>query len=141
MTDARTLQFGIDFDTEEAQSNVGQLTESLYDVEEAQERVQIGARNTGGAIANMGARSADSIRDVSRAADNLGSDFADSNHDIGSSFRRIGAEADSFGSAFRQNMLTSLRSGETLASSFKSGMGGAFAFTKREICRIPKKRH
>ena len=63
----------------------------------------------------------------------MGADFDDAGDDASDSFRKMGAEADSFGAAFKKTMAAGIQSGQSLAKSFRTGVSGAIAYTQKQF--------
>lgn len=133
MADARELTYGISFNSEDAVNDVEQLEQGLGRIDDATDRAQIGAQNCSQAMSSMGAAGTSAARDVGSAAQNMGERFEEAGDDIGDKFRKIGAQADSFGAAFKKTMAAGIKDGQSLAKSFQTGVSGAISFTQKKF--------
>lgn len=95
----------VDVDTTDAGDSIRDLTENLGDLEEHSPDIDVDV-DTGDAERN--------IRDLT--------------DDVGG----LGEEAGSLGSAFRKSFLSGIDSGNSLASSIKTGLGGAFTYASEK---------
>ena len=133
MADARELTYGISFNSEDAVNDVEQLEQGLGRIDDATDRAQIGAQNCSQAMSSMGAAGTSAARDVGSAAQNMGERFEEAGDDIGDKFRKMGAQADSFGAAFKKTMAAGIKDGQSLAKSFQTGVSGAISFTQKKF--------
>ena len=133
MADARELTYGISFNSEDAVNDVEQLEQGLGRIDDATDRAQIGAQNCSQAMSSMGAAGTSAARDVGSAAQNMGERFEEAGDDIGDKFRKMGAQADSFGAAFKKTMAAGIKDGQSLAKSFQTGVSGAISFTQKKL--------
>lgn len=107
------------------------------------------ANSAGNALDDM-ASSADS---AGRAADELGASGGRAGDDVqdgmnrageaagnaGQSFLQAGAQADSFGAAFRSTMADAMEESGSFTSSFKAGIQGAFGYAAKQAGTLIKK--
>ena len=107
MDEARSLTYSINVEanTAQAESDIRSLTSGLGNLQNGKNTLIIGA-DTGPAESG--------IRDVVSS--------------LGDTGREANRQATSIGSAFRGAFLDSIDSGDSFASSLKSGVGGAFSF-------------
>lgn len=133
MADARELTYGISFNSEDAVNDIEQLEQGLGRIDDATDRAQIGAQNCSQAMSSMGAAGTSAARDVGSAAQNMGERFEEAGDDIGDKFRKMGAQADSFGAAFKKTMAAGIKDGQSLAKSFQTGVSGAISFTQKKF--------
>ena len=105
--------------THPIQTIKGKLVQALNGAADAADDVEDEAKDAERALDDMGAAGADAARD---AGDNASD-----------SFRKMGAEADSFGAAFKKTMAAGIQSGQSLAKSFRTGVSGAIAYTQKQF--------
>jgi phage-related protein len=133
VADSRELQYNIGFNAGDGISTIDQLERGLNDVDNATERVQTGAQQVSQAMNNMGAAGVSAARNAGSAAEDMGARFDDAGDDIEDRFKGIGAEAESFGAAFRKTMAAGIKDGQSLAKSFQTGVSGAFAYSEKKF--------
>lgn len=157
MDDARELQYGISFDTGDADSSIDQLGEGLDRLEQRIGAAEMGAQRMGvGAVSacNSGAAGADrftgavartseaveDMGDATRSAENTarqfgaGLDDASSDADaLRAKIRETAEGAESLGAAFRETMADGLEAGQSIAKSFGTGLTGAIDFSRNKV--------
>lgn len=157
MDDARELQYGVGFETGEADSSIDQLTQKVDALEQRLGAVEMGARSMGaGAVSacNAGADSAsrfgDSIDDATDAMEGMaagtrtaadtaaqfghGLDSAGDDADaLRAKIRETAESADDLGDAFRQTMADGMEAGQSIAKSFGTGITGALDFSRNKV--------
>ena len=157
MDDARELQYGIGFETGDADSAIDKLTQKVEDLEKRLGAAEMGAQSFGaGAVsacktgqegfedfAGAAAGASDALNDVSGSARTAGDttrqfgrgirDAGDDADEFRSQIRRAAEEADDLGDAFRTTMADGLEAGQSIAKSFGTGITGALDFSKKKV--------
>lgn len=99
MADSREVTYGVVVETGGAVNSIEKLKESLDSVDEAEQKVQIGAQNVSQALCDMGVSGAQAAEDAGNSAIQMGAAFRDSGDDAADSFRAMATEADAFGAS------------------------------------------
>lgn len=130
MADSRDMTYKVSMDTDEAQQNVDNLQQGIGGIETAAGQVSSAASS---ALGDIGSTAASVASEASKAAEQMGGAFRDAGDDAGDRFRKMGADAESFGSAFRKTTAAAMKDGQSFAKSFQTGVGGAVAFTQKKF--------
>lgn len=157
MEDARSLQYGIGFETGDAESSIDRLTEKIGAFESgagaAENRAQqmgagtVSACSTGreglAVLADSAAGAADAMADTAASAKTTGvaaKDLGGAVDDAGADAARFKEQvkkaaqgAESLGAAFRSAMADGLEAGDTVAKSFGTGVAGALDFSRGKV--------
>ena len=157
MDDARELQYGIEFETSEADGSIDQLGEGLDRLEQRIGAAEMGAQRMGAGVVSAcdsGAAGADrftgavdrtseamedmadSTRTAADTTRQFGGDLDDAEEDAESlraKIRETAEEAESLGAAFRETMADGLESGQSIAKSFGIGLTGAIDFSRNKV--------
>jgi len=155
--DARGLQYGIEFETSEANGSIDQLGENLNRLEQRIGAAEMGAQRMGAGVVSacdggaVGADRftgavdrtneavddmADSTRTAADTARQFGGGLDDAEEDaetLRSKLRETAEGAESLGAAFRETMADGLEAGQSIAKSFGSGLTGAIDFSRNKI--------
>lgn len=157
MEDARSLQYGIDFQTDEAESSVDRLTEKVGAFEAGAGAAETGAQRLGSGIVSAcqtgregletlsgsAASATDAVAGTAaqtKTAGDAAKDFGDAVKDAGDDTAQFEKEAnkaaqgaESLGAAFRSAMADGLEAGNGVAKSFGTGVTGALNFSRNEV--------
>lgn len=151
MADSREMTFGLNFGLDETIGKlddlVNRLEQSIDSMGAAEEagremgsEIQAGA-DTGAAgiremtdgiwgAADEAGRAGDGIRDnledIEAGAEDMGDEFK-------ATFRRMGADAWSFGQAVGKSMGTALKDGQSTAKGIQAGFEGAIGYTQKKV--------
>lgn len=129
MADSRELTFGMDFGLDDA---IGKLNDAI----DRLERITSTAEDAEDAAQGMGARfraGTDAIVDGARDADDALDDLGDGADDVQLSFRDMGREAESFGSAVGKSMGAAAKESNSVTKTIKAGFDGAIGYTEKKI--------
>lgn len=129
MADSRELTFGMDFGLDDA---IGKLNDAI----DRLERITSTAEDAEDAAQDMGARfraGTDAIVDGARDADDALDDLGDGADDVQLSFRDMGREAESFGSAVGKSMGAAAKESNSVTKTIKAGFDGAIGYTEKKI--------
>lgn len=157
MDDARELQYGIEFETGEADGSIDQLEEGIGRLEQRIGAAEMGAQRMGagvvsacdsgvggadrftgavdrttGAMEDMSGASR-SAADTTRLFGNGLDDAGEDADDFRSSIRETAESAESLGAAFRETMADGLEAGQSIAKSFGTGITGAIDFSANKV--------
>ena len=133
MADSRALTYGLGFQAGDALNVIDQLEQGFSRVDKAEHQAQTGADELRSALNDIGSTAASVASEAGSAAQEIGGAFRDAGDDAGDRFRKMGADAESFGSAFRKTAAAAIKDGQSLAKSFQTGVGGAIAFTQKRF--------
>ncbi len=157
MDDARELQYGIEFETSEADGSIDQLGEGLDRLEQRIGAAEMGAQRMGAGVVSAcdsGAAGADrftgavdrtsgamedmadSTRSAADTARLFGGGLDDAEEDaeaLRSRLRETAEGAEDLGAAFRETMADGLEAGQSIAKSFGSGLTGAIDFSRNKV--------
>lgn len=157
MEDARSLQYGIGFQTDEAESSVDRLTEKVGAFEAGAGAAETGAQRLGSGIVSAcqtgkegletlsgsAASATDAVAGTAaqtKTAGDAAKDFGDAVKDAGDDTAQFEKEAnkaaqgaESLGAAFRSAMADGLEAGNGVAKSFGTGVTGALNFSRNEV--------
>ncbi len=157
MDDARDLQYGISFDTGDADGSLDQLNDSVEQLEQRFGAAEMGAQRMGaGAVSacDSGAAGAerftgavdrtsgamDDMAGATESAANTARQFGGGLDDAGNdanafrdSIRETAEGAESLGAAFRETMAGGLEAGQSIARSFGTGLTGAIDFSRNKV--------
>ncbi len=133
MADSREMTYGISFNAGDAIRDVDTLEKGLDGVGEAEQRAQAGALNFGRDIGGASAVGVKSINEVDEAVNRVGNDLDNAGDDANAAFRKMGADSDSFGAAFKKVTSAAIKDGQSLAKSFQTGLSGALAFVDKKF--------
>lgn len=157
MDDARELQYGIEFETGEAEGSVDQLGEGIDRLEQRIGAAEMGAQRMGAGVVSAcdsGAAGADRFTGaVDRTSEAMG-DMEDTTRSAADTARRFGSGLDEagedaealrarvretaesaadLGTAFRETMADGLEAGQSIAKSFGTGLTGAIDFSRNKV--------
>ena len=157
MDDARELQYGVGFETSDADSSIEQLTQKVDELEQKLGAVEMGAQKFGAgtvsactAARNGAAAFSDAADDAAAAAQNVGNatsaaekttrqfgsgldDAGDDTDAFRAQIRKTAQEAENLGDAFKQTMADGLEAGKSIAKSFGTGITGAIDFSTNKV--------
>ncbi len=157
MDDARELQYGIEFETSEADGSIDQLGEGLDRLEQRIGVAEMGAQRMGAGVVSACDTSAagadrftgavdrtsgamedmaDSTRTAADTTRQFGGGLDDAEEDaeaLRSRLRETAEGAESLGAAFRETMTDGLEAGQSIAKSFGSGLTGAIDFSRNKV--------
>lgn len=157
MDDARELQYGIEFETSEADGSIDQLGEGLDRLEQRIGAAEMGAQRMGAGVVSAcdsGAAGADrftgavdrtsgameDMADTTRTAADTTREFGggldDAEEDaeaLRAKIRETAEGAEDLGAAFRETMADGLEAGQSVAKSFGTGLTGAIDFSRNKV--------
>lgn len=157
MDDARELQYGIEFETSEADGSIDQLGEGLDRLEQRIGAAEMGAQRMGAGVVSAcdsGAAGADrftgavdrtsgameDMADTTRTAADTTREFGggldDTEEDaeaLRAKIRETAEGAEDLGAAFRETMADGLEAGQSVAKSFGTGLTGAIDFSRNKV--------
>ena len=133
MADSRELTYGIGFKAGDALGTIDQIGKGFEKVEDAEKKAKSGADEVRSALNDIGSTAASVASEAGRAADGIGTAFTEAGEDSSSQFRKMGADAGSFGSAFRKTTSAAIKDGQSLAKSLQTGVSGALAYTGKKF--------
>lgn len=157
MDDARELQYGIEFETSDADGSIDQLGEGLDRLEQRIGAAEMGAQRMGAGVVSAcdsGAAGADRFTGAVDRTSGAMEDMAESTRSAADTTRLFGgglddaeedaeglrakiretAEgAESLGAAFRETMADGLEAGQSITKSFGTGLTGAIDFSRNKV--------
>lgn len=149
MADVRELTFGLDYDLDEPIKQLDAVVDRLEQVTSSEEDAADASHEVGAQLSSGMDAAEASTRRAEKAVEGIGTqlsagadaaeDFGRAGEKIGSQFRDMGREADSFSSAVKKSMGTSLKSGKSFWSSIKAGAQGGFGYAEKRLSDWHKK--
>lgn len=157
MDDARELQYGIEFETSDADGSIDQLGEGIDRLEQRIGAAEMGAQRMGAGVVSAcdsGAAGADRFTGAVDRTSGAMDDMAESTRGAADTTRLFGGglddaeeDAESFrakiretaegaedlGAAFRETMADGLEAGHSIAKSFGTGLTGAIDFSRNKV--------
>lgn len=138
MADSREVTYGIGFKVADAISSIDHMEQSLDNVEQSTDRIEFGAQAVSNALGDMGASGTSAAQQVGSAAQDMGKDFQNAGDGIEDKFKQMGANAESFGAAFKSTMGAAIKDGQSLTKSIQTGVGGALSFVQNKFVGFKK---
>ncbi len=136
MDDARKMQYGVEFDTGEANGGIDALIQKVDDLEKRLGAVEMGAQQIGASAVSACQTAQGAVEQftgaVSEAADGLDDAGGDAD-EFRAKIRQAAEEAEDLGSAFRTTMADGLEAGQSITKSFGTGVTGALDFSKNKF--------
>jgi len=151
MADSREMTFGLDFGLDETIGKLDDLVTRLEQSIDSMGAAEEAGREMGADIRAGADTGADGIRemtdgirgaadeagragdDIRRDLDDIGDGADDMGDEFKATFRRMGADAGSFGQAVGKSMGTALKDGQSAAKGIQAGFEGAIGYTQKKV--------
>ncbi len=127
----------VDADTSQAHENIGGLSEEIGNLQNGEISVDADTSQAESSLHELAVDIGSIVDDVGDVKIEVDTSEAEQNvEDLSDDVESLEDKASSLGSAFRKSFLSSIDSGNSLASSIKSGLGGAFDYTKDKASNV-----
>lgn len=133
LADSRNLTFGMKFGLSEAIGQIDKVTDSIEDMKQGMIWVERESDEMGSRISKGAHEAANGLKDVEVQMQRAGSQITAGSKDAESDFRKIGSSAQTMGEAIIRSTDAAMKSTDSLGTTVKAGIGGAFGFIEKRF--------